>query len=163
MVQENPERLKNYLAMISRREGGIEGVMHKLAARRPREESVEGAPVGPAHPARKTGDGGARNRLRGVRTSRRATMPISKPQSSRTSGRRSTSSTAPSPLPIRCGPSFPRDAKIRARIEAVIPSVGRIELPGQTRIPYGGTGFVVGPGLVMTNRHVAELFAEGAR
>jgi len=42
MVQENSERLKKYLDMISRREGGVEGVMHKLAAR-PREESAEGA------------------------------------------------------------------------------------------------------------------------
>ena len=41
-----------------------------------------------------------------------------------------------------------------------IPSIGRIDLPGQTRIPYGGTGFVVGEGLIMTNRHVAEIFAQ---
>lgn len=50
---------------------------------------------------------------------------------------------------------------LRQRIEAVIPSVGRIELPGNRRIPYGGTGFVVGRNLLMTNRHVAELFALG--
>ena len=55
MVQENSERLKKYLDMISRREGGVEGVMHKLAAR-PREESAEGAPAGPVEEA---GDGGA--------------------------------------------------------------------------------------------------------
>jgi endonuclease G len=53
------------------------------------------------------------------------------------------------------------DAAIRRRIENVIPSIGRIELPGHRRIPYGGTGFVVGDGLIMTNRHVAEIFAEG--
>ena len=49
MVQENSERLKKYLDMISRREGGIEGVMHKLeAGRRPREEGAEGpAPARP--------------------------------------------------------------------------------------------------------------------
>ena len=28
-------------------------------------------------------------------------------------------------------------------------------------MPYGGTGFVVGEGLLMTNRHVAEMFTEG--
>ena len=50
---------------------------------------------------------------------------------------------------------------LRKRIETVIPSVGRIELPGNRRIPYGGTGFVVGRNLLMTNRHVAELFARG--
>lgn len=43
----------------------------------------------------------------------------------------------------------------------VIPSVGRIELPEHPYLPYGGTGFVVGDDLIMTNRHVAELFAEG--
>ena len=41
MVQENSERLKKYLDMISRKEGGVEGVMHKLTARRqPVEESL---------------------------------------------------------------------------------------------------------------------------
>ena len=49
----------------------------------------------------------------------------------------------------------------RDRIEAAIPSVGRVELPTRPWIPYGGTAFVVGPGLLMTNRHVAEIFARG--
>lgn len=53
------------------------------------------------------------------------------------------------------------DVGIRQRLENVIPSVGRIELPGNRRYPYGGTGFVVGDGLIMTNRHVAEIFARG--
>lgn len=53
------------------------------------------------------------------------------------------------------------DDRIRGRIEAAIPSVGRVELPGNRRYPYGGTGFVVGDGLLMTNRHVAEIFAAG--
>lgn len=42
-----------------------------------------------------------------------------------------------------------------------LPKVGRIELVGSPAIPYGGTGFLVGPNLVMTNRHVAQLFAVG--
>lgn len=49
---------------------------------------------------------------------------------------------------------------IHQRLVKAIPSIGRIDLPGQTRIPYGGTGFVVGEGLIMTNRHVAEIFAQ---
>ncbi|MEQ1933618.1 MAG: lipase, partial [Fimbriimonadaceae bacterium] len=53
------------------------------------------------------------------------------------------------------------DAAIRARIEKVIPSVGRIELPNNPQYPYGGTGFVVGKNLLMTNRHVAAIFANG--
>lgn len=50
--------------------------------------------------------------------------------------------------------------KIRATFHSVIPSVGRIELPGSS-LPYGGTAFVVGRQLLMTNRHVAELFVKG--
>ena len=50
------------------------------------------------------------------------------------------------------------EADNRARIERSIPSIGRIELPGNMFLPYAGTGFVVGENLVMTNRHVAELF-----
>lgn len=53
------------------------------------------------------------------------------------------------------------DTAVRDRIRAAIPSVGRVELPGNTLLPYAGTGFVVGDGLLMTNRHVAETFAGG--
>ncbi len=53
------------------------------------------------------------------------------------------------------------DAPNKARIEKAILSIGRIELPDHPRLPYGGTGFVVGDGLIMTNRHVAEIFATG--
>jgi len=52
------------------------------------------------------------------------------------------------------------DAGIKARLENAIRSVGRIELPDGP-LPYAGTGFVVGTGKVMTNRHVAEIFASG--
>jgi endonuclease G len=53
------------------------------------------------------------------------------------------------------------EADVRAVIERVIPSIGRVELPNHPSIPYGGTAFFVGDGLMMTNRHVAELFANG--
>lgn len=53
------------------------------------------------------------------------------------------------------------DKKLKKRLEAAIPAIGRVELPGNAWIPYGGTGFVVGTNLLMTNRHVAELFANG--
>lgn len=49
----------------------------------------------------------------------------------------------------------------RARLAPLIGSIGRIEVPGSPWIPYGGTGFVVGRNLLMTNRHVAKLFVEG--
>ena len=56
---------------------------------------------------------------------------------------------------------FSTDPALHASIKKAIPSVGRIELPSHPSLPYGGTGFVVGKDLLMTNRHVAELFASG--
>ncbi|MDF3886682.1 DNA/RNA non-specific endonuclease [Cupriavidus basilensis] len=53
------------------------------------------------------------------------------------------------------------EPEIKVPVRRAIQSVGRIELPGHPRLPYGGTGFVVGRGLLMTNRHVAEIFARG--
>jgi endonuclease G, mitochondrial len=52
------------------------------------------------------------------------------------------------------------DGAIKSRLETAIRSVGRIELPNGP-LPYAGTGFVVGAGRVMTNRHVAEIFSNG--
>lgn len=49
----------------------------------------------------------------------------------------------------------------RQVLEPLFRSIGRIELPRHPKYPYGGTGFVVGKDLLMTNRHVAEIFAEG--
>ena len=51
--------------------------------------------------------------------------------------------------------------EVRARLTPLLPSIGRVELPNDPRIPYGGTGFVVGDNLLMTNRHVAKLFTDG--
>jgi len=51
--------------------------------------------------------------------------------------------------------------EMRNRLNPLLGSIGRIELPNMFTVPYGGTGFLVGPGLLMTNRHVARLFAEG--
>ena len=52
-------------------------------------------------------------------------------------------------------------SEFKQPIERAIPSIGRVELPSSPSIPFGGTGFVVGDGLLMTNRHVAHLFASG--
>lgn len=40
-------------------------------------------------------------------------------------------------------------------------AVGRINVPNLPSLPYAGTGFLVGDGLLMTNRHVASIFAHG--
>ncbi len=53
------------------------------------------------------------------------------------------------------------EAQARRRIEATLPAIGRIEAPEHPQLPYVGTGFVVGDGLLMTNRHVAEIFTTG--
>lgn len=53
------------------------------------------------------------------------------------------------------------DADVHSRFASVLTSIGRIELPGAPWLPYGGTGFVVGRDLIMTNRHVAALVTEG--
>lgn len=50
---------------------------------------------------------------------------------------------------------------IKSNLRRVIPSVGRVELPHHPTLPFGGTGFVVGDGLLMTNRHVAQIFCGG--
>jgi endonuclease G, mitochondrial len=50
---------------------------------------------------------------------------------------------------------------IKPAIKKILPSVGRIDLPEHPIYPYGGTGFVVGTDLLMTNRHVAEIFSSG--
>ncbi len=50
---------------------------------------------------------------------------------------------------------------VRARIQAAIRAVGRVEVPDHPSLPYAGTAFLVGPGLMMTNRHVAQIFARG--
>ena len=161
MVQENSERLKKYLDMISRREGGIEGVMDKLAARRlPREEGVErtgsARPKAGGKPATVVLESAARRKRIAPQDHELLEAIIFeeiRPAIDIVDG----AFTVSHPLWTQLS----TDAKTRKRIETAIPSVGRIELPGNARIPYGGTGFVVGDGLVMTNRHVAELFAEG--
>ena len=50
---------------------------------------------------------------------------------------------------------------VHARLSPQFPSIGRVEVPLLMQVPYGGTGFVVGENLLMTNRHVAQLFTKG--
>jgi chaperonin GroEL len=46
-------------------------------------------------------------------------------------------------------------------IEGALPAVGRINVSGLRGLLFAGTGFLVGEGLVMTSRTVAELFCSG--
>lgn len=52
------------------------------------------------------------------------------------------------------------DGSVNSRLANAIPSVGRINLL-ERPTTYGGSGFIVGKNLVMTNRHVAEIFTSG--
>ncbi len=62
-------------------------------------------------------------------------------------------------------PPFPWEhlghADVQPKLVTSIQSIGRIEVPRHPSVPYAGTGFVVGPNLMMTNRHVAQIFATG--
>jgi pimeloyl-ACP methyl ester carboxylesterase len=49
----------------------------------------------------------------------------------------------------------------KGKIEDAIRAIGRVEIPNHPFLPYAGTGFIVGPDLLLTNRHVAELFVGG--
>ncbi|MGC1974785.1 MAG: DNA/RNA non-specific endonuclease [Pseudolabrys sp.] len=53
------------------------------------------------------------------------------------------------------------DDVIKKRIAPLLPLIGRVEVPSSPILPYAGTGFVVGQGLIATNRHVAQLFSQG--
>jgi endonuclease G len=52
-------------------------------------------------------------------------------------------------------------SEVKGRIAELLPLIGRIEVPSSPILPYAGTGFVVGRGLIATNRHVAQLFSRG--
>lgn len=51
----------------------------------------------------------------------------------------------------------------RESIERAIAGVGRIEVSGHPRVDWLGTGFLVAPTVIMTNRHVAEAFTARRR
>ena len=51
-----------------------------------------------------------------------------------------------------------RLAAAREKLERIIPSVGRVELRGHPRYPWVGTGWLVAPRVIVTNRHVASTF-----
>ncbi|MFN0249542.1 MAG: DNA/RNA non-specific endonuclease [Kofleriaceae bacterium] len=50
-----------------------------------------------------------------------------------------------------------------AKLKSVIPSVGRIELLGHPDMSWVGTGWLVRDNCIVTNRHVASVFAEAQR
>ena len=51
-------------------------------------------------------------------------------------------------------------AEKRGILQAVFPGVGRVELTGHHSYEWCGTAFLVGDGILMTNKHVVQIFAE---
>src|SRR5712692_9382476 len=159
MAYRDDERLRNYLALITKKHGGPQAVLDELHAK---SESMQGG-------FESTGAA-----LESVGLARQGMESLSlgqSPSDDEYSGLEAIISADIRPAIDVIGGTFTvthplwtrlsDDATVKKRIEAVIPSVGRIELPGNPKYPYGGTGFVVGEGLIMTNRHVAEIFASG--
>jgi DNA/RNA endonuclease G (NUC1)/phospholipase C len=50
---------------------------------------------------------------------------------------------------------------LKRRLGALFQCIGRVELPNSPLVPYAGTAFIAGNGRLITNRHVAQLFAQG--
>jgi V8-like Glu-specific endopeptidase len=69
------------------------------------------------------------------------------------------------PILIQDGRFFPPPSQwahlegYRTSIEPTFRSVGRVEATGLPGLPFVGTGFLVADDVVMTNRHVAEVFS----
>lgn len=49
---------------------------------------------------------------------------------------------------------------LRQPFKPLLEAIGRVEVAGSS-LPFCGTGFLVGDGLMLTNRHVAEVFTSG--
>lgn len=154
MPRYNADRLKSYLQMITANDGGLEAEQHELVQARERGGLESADPN--TELARTALEEFLRNRT---------------PSDQQMAGMEAIIDAKWRPvfdiMDGRFTAGHPKwrhlsdDATIRNRIERAIPSVGRIELPGHPQYPYGGTGFVVANGLLMTNRHVAEIFARG--
>ena len=52
--------------------------------------------------------------------------------------------------------------QFRSQIEPMLSSIGRVEVTGHPSLDWVGTGFLVAPDVVMTNRHVAKEFCRNA-
>ena len=153
MPAKDPQRLKAYLELISKKQD-LEKILEKSkAATEGGLESMEAPEAGAARSGLETilvGKEPSHDELDGLEA---IIIPELRPAIDVIDGKfRATH---------ELWTHLSTNDKIRGNIEGALPSVGRIELPGNPRLPYGGTGFVVGKNLLMTNRHVSGIFASG--
>src|SRR2546430_1517315 len=64
-------------------------------------------------------------------------------------------------VPSKFQTFYPQLARDPSPVRKALPAIGRVNVVGIPGLPYAGTGFLVGEGVLMTNRHVAELFVLG--
>jgi endonuclease G, mitochondrial len=171
MARRDVASLRDYVERITRKHGGIEGILERREIREPvleepaiLESMAESAPPSaPAAAPPATRDTARRGLERLALNQQPSGDEIAAVEAIIDADLRPAVDVVDGTFQIThpLWTQLSEDAAIRQRIEGAIPSVGRIELPGHPRLPYGGTGFVVGDGLLMTNRHVAEIFARG--
>lgn len=166
MRRTDPVRLAKYVEAIARKHGGLQGLIARLrqiAKEREDQERLE--TVGAMPPPADAEDVDAARKAVETIDSGRELSPEQMDQLEAI-----IDADLRPAIDIEAGTfvsSHPlwshlsTDAAISGRLQGALASIGRIELPGHPRLPYGGTGFVVGRGLVMTNRHVAEIFSSG--
>ncbi|WP_079433966.1 DNA/RNA non-specific endonuclease [Zoogloea sp. LCSB751] len=159
MNEQNTASLKKYVELVARKYGGLEGLRHTIGSKLTQE-----SPLGlEANPENEGTNIAARKALESLESDREL-------ERGELLGLEAIISAEIRPvidvIDGRFNSTHPlwtqlsTDDGIRGRLEACMSSIGRVELPGH-RLPYGGTAFLVGEGLLMTNRHVAEIFAAG--
>lgn len=160
MPLDASERLKQYLESISARLGGLDAVLQWLPQHVDTSEGMSAAEAGRESPLVANARAGIEALAMNRSLSQEQFIGVEaiinedlRPAFDVVDGR----FTADHPLWTQ----LQTDAALRITIEAAFPSIGRLELPGHPKLPYGGTGFIVGKGLIMTNRHVAEIFSTG--
>lgn len=159
---QDPAKLKKYVELLARGHGGLEGLRHDIQTKLPSRPSPQLEVFGlesvttPTTSAAESGlEALERNILPSMAEQSGLEAIINedlRPAIDIING--GFDSVHPLWTHLSSNP------EIAGRLKAAIPAVGRIELPGSS-IPYGGTGFCVGKDLIMTNRHVAEIFTTG--
>jgi endonuclease G len=155
---QTDDELRKYLSLITRRQGGLEGLLEQVdrLQRRSTTEGFELAAAGGEPVKRAIGKMASGQEALSL-DERFALEAIIDEELRPAFDIVDDAFVVDHPLWMHLG----NDARIKTLIEERLPAIGRVELIGHRSLPYAGTGFVVGQDLLMTNRHVAEVFASG--